>query len=152
MFKKEFKVRAKWSSKDALDVSVNGKTHQVFIDDKLPLTISADKAFKGDTTKYNPEDLLLSALSSCHMMSYFYVCAQNGIELIDYKSEAIGVLELKPDGSGAFASVVLHLDILVSNAEMIADATHLHKQANTLCFIANSVNFPIEHMVVVKNI
>ena len=152
MFKKEFKVVAKWSSKDALDVSVNGKTHQVFIDDKLPLTISADKAFKGDETKYNPEDLLLSALSSCHMMSYFYVCAQNGIELIDYKSEAIGVLELKPDGSGAFASVVLHLDVLVSKKEMVAHATRLHNDANTLCFIANSVNFPIEHSVIVKEI
>ncbi|MGK0429263.1 MAG: organic hydroperoxide reductase OsmC/OhrA, partial [Psychroserpens sp.] len=77
MFKTLFKVQAKWSAKNALDVSVNGKTHQVFIDDKSPLTVSAAKAFKGDETKYNPEDLLLSALSSCHMMSYFYVCAQH---------------------------------------------------------------------------
>ena len=58
MPKIKFKVNAKWSAKDALDVSVNGKTHHVFIDDKLPLTISAAKAFKGDKTKYNPEDLL----------------------------------------------------------------------------------------------
>jgi len=145
MFKKEFKVRAKWSSNDALDVSVNGKTHQVFIDDKPPLTISADKAFKGDMTKYNPEDLLLSALSSCHMMSYFYVCAQNDIALVDYNCEAVGVLELKPDGSGAFTSVALHLDITVSKDEMINDAVDLHKEANNLCFIANSCNFPVTH-------
>nr|WP_321244443.1 OsmC family protein [uncultured Psychroserpens sp.] len=150
MFKKEFKVQAKWSAKDALDVSVNGKTHQVFIDDKSPLTISAAKAFKGDATKYNPEDLLLSALSSCHMMSYFYVCAQNGIELIDYSDEAIGILELKPDGSGAFTSVELHPLVTVSNKEMIDKALELHKEANKLCFIANSCNFPIEHRAQIK--
>lgn len=150
MLKKQFKVQAKWSSKDALDVSVNGKTHQVFIDDKSPLTISAAKMFKGDETKYNPEDLLLSALSSCHMMSYFYVCAQNGIELIDYKDEAIGVLELKADGSGAFTSVVLHPVITISNEDMIDKAMILHHEANKLCFIANSCNFPITHNAKVK--
>ena len=152
MLKKQFKVNAKWSAKDALDVSVNGKTHQVFIDDKSPLTISAAKAFKGDETKYNPEDLLISALSSCHMMSYFYVCAQNGIELIDYTDEAIGVLELKPDGSGAFTSVVLHPVITISNKEMVDKALSLHREANKLCFIANSCNFPITHSAKIRTI
>lgn len=150
MFKTQFKVQAKWSDKDALDVSVNGKTHQVFIDDKSPLTISAAKAFKGDESKYNPEDLLLSALTSCHMMSYFYVCAQNGIELIDYKDEAVGVLELKADGSGAFTSVILNPVITISNKNMIDKAVSLHKEANKLCFIANSCNFSITHNAIIN--
>lgn len=150
MFKKKFKVQAKWSAKKALDVSVNGRTHQVFIDDKSPLTVSAAKAFKGDDTKYNPEDLLLSALTSCHMMSYFYVCAQHGIELIDYIDEAIGVLELKADGSGAFTSVVLNPIVTISKVDMIDKAVGLHKEANKLCFIANSCNFPITHQSIVK--
>ncbi|MEM5566776.1 OsmC family protein [Psychroserpens sp. AS72] len=152
MPKINFKVRAKWSSKDALDVSVNGKTHQVFIDDKSPLTISAAKTFKGDKTKHNPEDLLLSALSSCHMMSYFYVCAQNGIELIDYEDEATGTLELKPDGSGAFVSVTLNPVITISNKELLEKALDLHKEANSLCFIANSCNFPIQHLAIIKSL
>ncbi|MFT5848967.1 OsmC family protein [Psychroserpens sp.] len=150
MFKTLFKVQAKWSAKNALDVSVNGKTHQVFIDDKSPLTVSAAKAFKGDETKYNPEDLLLSALSSCHMMSYFYVCAQHAIELIDYQDEAIGVLELKADGSGAFTSVVLNPIVTVSKGYMIDKAMSLHKEANKLCFIANSCNFPIQHSAIIR--
>jgi organic hydroperoxide reductase OsmC/OhrA len=152
MFKKEFKVHAKWSAKDALDVFVNGKTHHVFIDDKQPLTMSAAKAFKGDASKYNPEDLLLAALSSCHMMSYFYVCAQNGVELIEYSDEAIGVLELNSDGSGAFSSVILHPKITVSKASMIEKAIELHSDANSLCFIANSCNFPIKHKAEIKAI
>lgn len=150
MFKTQFKVQAKWSAKDAIDVSVNGKTHQIFIDEKEPLTISAAKTFKGDSTKHNPEDLLLSALSSCHMMSYFYVCAQNGIELIDYSDDAIGILELKPDGSGAFSSVELHPVVTVSKKEMIDKALELHKDANKLCFIANSCNFPIQHSAIIR--
>lgn len=150
MFKTQFKVQAKWSAKDALDISVNGKTHQIFIDKKTPLTISAAKAFKGDETKYNPEDLLLSALSSCHMMSYFYVCTQNGIELIEYTDEAIGVLELKPDGSGAFISVELHPVVTISKHDMLEKALKLHIEANKLCFIANSCNFPITHNAIVK--
>ena len=150
MFKSKFKVLAKWSAKDALDVSVNVKTHHVCIDEKPPLTISAAKPFKGDDTKYNPEDLFLSALSSCHMMSYFYVCAQNGIELINYTDEAIGVLELKADGSGAFTSVALHPVVTVSKKEMVEKAMGLHKEAHKLCFIANSCNFLIEHHAQIK--
>ena len=150
MFKKEFKVQAKWSAKDAVDVSINGKTHQVFIDKKAPLTISAAKAFKGDESKHNPEDLLLSALSSCHMMSYFYVCQQNGINLVDYTDNAVGVLELNSDGSGAFTSVMLNLVITISQEHMKDKAISLHNEANNLCFIANSCNFPIEHNVVIK--
>ena len=150
MFKTQFKVQAKWSSDDALDVSVNGKTHQVFIDAKTPLTISAAKTFKGDETKHNPEDLLLSALSSCHMMSYFYVCAQNRIELLDYTDDAVGILELKSDGSGAFVSVVLNPVVTVLKTSMIDNALRLHKEANKLCFIANSCNFPIEHHAKIK--
>nr|WP_321222354.1 OsmC family protein [uncultured Psychroserpens sp.] len=150
MSKINFKVRAKWSAKDALDVSVNGKTHQVFIDDKSPLTISAAKTFKGDKTKHNPEDLLLTALSSCHMMSYFYVCAQQGIKLLDYEDEATGTLELKPDGSGAFVSVTLNPVVTISEEKMIDTALNLHKKANKLCFIANSCNFPITHQAKVN--
>ncbi|WP_052467164.1 OsmC family protein [Psychroserpens damuponensis] len=150
MLKKQFKVNAKWSSKNALGVSINGKTHQVFIDGKPSLTISAAKTFKGDESQYNPEDLLLTALSSCHMMSYFYVCAQNGIELIDYKDNAIGTLELKADGSGAFTSVTLQPEIIIANKDMVEIAVSLHDEAHKLCFIANSCNFPMTHNVKVK--
>ena len=84
------------------------------------------------------------------MMSYFYVCAQNGIELINYTDEAIGVLELKADGSGAFTSVALHPVVTVSKKEMVEKAMHLHNEANKLCFIANSCNFLIEHHAQIK--
>lgn len=141
--KKIFSARAAWSSLAEADGFDNVKTHRVTIDNKPPLTVSADKTFKGDPSKYNPEDLLLASLSSCHMMSYLYVCGQHHIELITYQSEAIGVLELQADGSGAFTSIRLELSITVSKAEMIAQAEQLHKSASKLCFIANSLKVPI---------
>lgn len=143
--KKIFRAQTTWTSLAEADGFDNVKTHRVFIDDKPPLTISADKTFKGDPSKYNPEDLLLTALSSCHMMSYLYVCGQHHIELITYQSEAIGVLELQADGSGAFTSIRLELSITVSKAEMIAQAKALHKAAGKLCFIANSLKVPISY-------
>ena len=84
------------------------------------------------------------------MMSYFYVCSQNGIELIAYEDQAIGTLELKPNGSGAFTSVVLNPVVTVSNKEMIDKALQLHYEANALCFIANSCNFPIQHSAIIQ--
>ncbi len=140
---KIFRAQTTWSSLAEANGFDNVKTHRVFTDDKPPLTISADKTFKGDPSKYNPEDLLLASLSSCHMMSYLYVCGQHHIELITYKSEAIGVLELQADGSGAFTSIRLELFITVSTADMVSQAKALHEAAGKLCFIANSLKVPI---------
>lgn len=142
--KKTFRAETKWSSIKA-DGFSNVKTHRVSFDDKPSLTVSADKTFKGDPSKYNPEDLLLASLSSCHMMSYLYVCGQHHIDLVTYQSEAIGDLEFQADGSGAFTSIRLELFITVSKPEMIAQAKALHKAAGKLCFIANSLKVPISY-------
>jgi organic hydroperoxide reductase OsmC/OhrA len=109
------------------------------------LNVSAAKAFKGDPELYNPEDLLLSSLVSCHMMSYLYVCAQNGIEVLEYSDHAEATLEVAADGSGRFVEVLLKPTVKISNSDKIELALELHKKANQLCFIANSCNFPVLH-------
>lgn len=121
------------------------KNHQINIEGKPVLNVSAAKAFKGDPELYNPEDLLLSSLVSCHMMSYLYVCAQNGIEVLEYSDNAEATLEVAADGSGRFVAVRLKPNVKISNSDKIELALELHKKANQLCFIANSCNFPILH-------
>lgn len=121
------------------------KSHTITIDGKAVLQVSAAKAFKGDPALYNPEDLLLSSVVSCHMMSYLYVCKQHGIEVLSYTDEAEAILEVLADGSGRFIEIKLNPKVRISNKEKIADALSLHKKANQLCFIANSCNFPILH-------
>jgi organic hydroperoxide reductase OsmC/OhrA len=121
------------------------KSHSISIAGKPVIHVSAAKAFKGDPALYNPEDLLLSSVVSCHMMSYLYVCSQNGIEVLSYTDEAEATLKVLEDGSGRFIAIKLNPKVCISNKEKTEEALSLHKKANELCFIANSCNFPILH-------
>jgi len=86
-------------------------------------------------------------LVSCHMMSYLYVCSQNGIEVLEYSDNAEATLEVAADGRGRFVAVQLNPKVKISNSDQIELAIELHKKANQLCFIANSCNFPVFHNV-----
>jgi len=147
-FKHLFKAAINWTSNQNQEQSGRkfySKSHQIKIEGKPVLDVSAAKAFKGDPELYNPEDLLLSSLVSCHMMSYLYVCSQNGIEVVDYSDNAEAILEVAPDGSGRFTEVRLNPKVKIANPDKIQEALELHTKANQLCFIANSCNFPVLH-------
>jgi organic hydroperoxide reductase OsmC/OhrA len=143
-FKHVFKAKLDWfiSKKEAAKYT---KSHSISIDGKAVLQVSAAKAFKGDPALYNPEDLLLSSVVSCHMMSYLYVCNQNGIDVVSYTDEAEATLEVLEVGSGRFTVIKLNPKVYISNKEKMEEALSLHIKANQLCFIANSCNFPILH-------
>ena len=146
-----FKAKLDWffsvTEKDSPSKTYQ-KSHRITIEDKAVLQVSAAKVFKGDPSLYNPEDLLLSSVVSCHMMSYLYVCEQSGIEVLSYSDEAEATLEVLANGSGRFVNVKLYPKVIIANKEKIAEALLLHQKANELCFIANSCNFPIEHFPV----
>lgn len=147
-FKHIFKAVLNWTSNKSQEETISkfySKNHQIKIEGKPVLDVSAAKAFKGDPSLYNPEDLLLSSLVSCHMMSYLYVCSQNGIEVLEYSDNAEATLEVSPDGSGRFTEVRLKPKVKISNPDKIELAVELHTKANQLCFIANSCNFPVFH-------
>ena len=143
-----FKAKLNWNSisKEVFTTSKKyTKTHQIAIDGKEILNVSAAKAFKGDPGLYNPGDLLLSSVVSCHMMSYLYVCLQNDITVVSYQDDAEGTLEVLENGSGRFVEIRLNPNVIIKEKEKIAQAISLHTKANELCFIANSCNFPILH-------
>jgi len=143
-----FKAELNWTSTKKEEETTSkfySKSHQIKIEGKPVLDVSAAKAFKGDPELYNPEDLLLSSLVSCHMMSYLYVCSQNGIEVLEYSENAEAILEVSPDGSGRITVVRLNPKVKISNQDKIDLAIELHTKANQLCFIANSCNFPVLH-------
>lgn len=147
-FKHLFKAKLDWFYKGKeVDSTTRNyiKSHTIAIEGKEILNVSAAKAFKGDPQLYNPEDLLLSSVVSCHMMSYLYVCSQNGIEVLSYSDAAEATLEVLDKGSGRFTEVRLYPKVTITQVERIAEALSLHKKANELCFIANSCNFPIMH-------
>lgn len=141
-----FKAKASWESDSgSSDVKKYSRNHTITIEDKPVLNVSAAKAFKGDAALYNPEDMLLSSIVSCHMMSYLYVCAQSGIQVLSYTDDALATLHVETDGSGRFIEVMLNPKVIISQEDRIEEALALHKKANQLCFIANSCNFPIQH-------
>jgi organic hydroperoxide reductase OsmC/OhrA len=121
------------------------RNHDIAIDGKQVLMCSSDPSFRGDRTRQNPEELLLASLSSCHMLWYLHLAATNGVVVTEYIDEASAVMEENPDGSGQFKEVKLKPKVTVSEKHMIEKANSLHHQANKMCFIARSVNFPVHH-------
>jgi organic hydroperoxide reductase OsmC/OhrA len=122
------------------------RNHDVSIAGKPTLPASADAAFRGDRARYTPEDLLVSSLSGCHMLWYLHLCAEHKIVVLDYVDHAVGVMEEIDDGSGQFRKVTLHPRVTVAEQTMMAKAQALHSDAHRKCFIARSVNFPIEQV------
>jgi organic hydroperoxide reductase OsmC/OhrA len=121
------------------------RAHALTAPGRPPLLGSADRAFRGDADRWNPELLLLAALASCHFMSFLHVCVQAGVVVNGYADAPIGQLTQTRRGGGRFTEVVLRPRVRVASKEQIEPATALHVQANELCFIASSVNFPVRH-------
>ena len=105
---------------------------------------SADKAFHGDKSRWNPEELLIAALSQCHLLSFLHVAASAGVIVESYRDDATGSLALTAEGGGSMVEVVLRPHITISSGDEEA-VPGLHRRARELCFIANSVNFPVLH-------
>jgi organic hydroperoxide reductase OsmC/OhrA len=127
------------------DYRAYDRNHIIQADLKDDIDGSSDPAFRGDKTRYNPEDLLVASLSSCHMLSYLHLCAVGGVIVVDYVDNATGKMVETPDGGGHFVGVTLRPVVTVKDGSMIAKANELHHKAGELCFIASSVNFPVNH-------
>jgi organic hydroperoxide reductase OsmC/OhrA len=121
------------------------RDHDVEIPGLPVLRGSADPAFHGDRNRYNPEQLLLAALSQCHMLSFLHVAVKHGVVVTAYEDHASGLMRTNRDGSGQFESVTLKPRVTVADPAAAELLEELHTEANKLCFIARSVNFPVLH-------
>lgn len=106
---------------------------------------SADPAYRGDGSRYNPEELLLGALASCHMLWVLHLCANAGIVVTEYSDQAMGEMVQHPDGSGEFVIAELRPRMVITDAARIVEAIALHDRAHEMCFLARSVAFPVKH-------
>jgi organic hydroperoxide reductase OsmC/OhrA len=120
------------------------RDHTISAEGKPEISASSDPAFRGDGARYNPEELFVASLSSCHMLWYLHLCATNGIVVLDYRDHAKGTMREESDGSGRFVRVELRPEVTVTPGSDRARALALHKDAHRLCFIARSVNFPVD--------
>ncbi|PJJ62967.1 OsmC family protein [Chryseobacterium geocarposphaerae] len=122
------------------------RSHTISVENKSVIEGSSDPAFRGDKTKYNPEEMLLSSLSSCHMLWYLHFCSEAGIIVTGYIDNAIGTMAETANGSGHFTEAILNPVVTITDEKQIKKAEELHEKANQFCFIANSVNFPVKHI------
>lgn len=120
------------------------RSHRISVKNKPDIEGSSDTAFSGDATKYNPEDMLLISLSTCHMLWYLHLCADSGIIVTGYQDDPVGIMQETNIG-GHFIAATLHPQVTITDSNRISDANRLHDEAHKRCFIANSVNFPVHH-------
>lgn len=121
------------------------REHVISSANKPNILASSDPAFCGDPTKYNPEELLLASLSSCHMLWFLHLCAQNKIIVTDYVDHPMGSMVETENGGGKFTAITLNPIVTVRDKAMLDKLDELHKKANERCFIANSLNFAVKH-------
>ncbi len=143
-----FEAKIRWTGNKGSGTTsydAYSRDHIIQCESKTEILCSSAPAFRGDGTMYNPEDLLVASLSSCHMLWYLHLCAEAGVVVTDYNDSATGIMVVEKGGAGKFTEVTLNPVVTVEKPEMIAKANELHIRANQKCFIANSCNFPIHH-------
>ncbi|MCH8504030.1 MAG: OsmC family protein [Ectothiorhodospiraceae bacterium] len=120
-----------------------GRDYDVLVDGRPVIKGSAAPAFRGDPSRHNPEDLLVASLSSCHMLWYLHLAAEAGVTVQAYVDVAEGRMTVAGGGGGHFTEVVLRPKVTVPAGSDLALVESLHHRAHELCFIANSVCFPV---------
>ena len=142
-----YKLTAEWTGNKGdgtKNVRTYDRSHTVSIQGKPDLFLTTDNPAVGDKSKLNPEDLLVSALSSCHMLSYLYLCSMEGVIITSYLDNATGIMIENESGGGKFKEVTLNPIVSVTEESMVEKAIVLHHKAHEICYIANSVNFEVK--------
>ena len=148
MAEHDYETRLRWTGDrgaGTADRRSYGREHVIAAGGKPELAGSSDPAFRGDASRWNPEELLVAALSGCHMLMYLDLCARAGVVVLSYEDVASGVMAEAADGGGEFREVVLRPRVSVAESSMLPGAEEQHAAAHRLCFIARSVNFEVRH-------
>lgn len=123
------------------------RTWDLAVEGKETVHCSNDPLLGGDPSKYNPEDLLISALASCHMLWYLHLCSTAGVTVTAYEDNPVGIGESEPSGKGRFLEAILKPKITITSDSDAEKAVALHDEIHNYCFIARSVNFPVKFEV-----
>jgi organic hydroperoxide reductase OsmC/OhrA len=144
----EYQVKLTWTGNEGTGTSSYrgySRAHVITATGKTPIEGSSDPCFRGDSARWNPEELLLASLSACHKLWYLSLCAEAGIVVVAYEDNAQGTMVEESHGAGQFTSVVLRPKVILAPGSDIAKSQSLHQVAHEKCFIARSVNFPVRH-------
>jgi organic hydroperoxide reductase OsmC/OhrA len=142
-----YRVRVRWTGnlgEGTRDYRAYLRNHEIAGEHKAAvINGSSDAAFRGDPSRYNPEELLVGALSSCHMLWFLHLCADAGIVVTGYSDAAEGKMRELADGAGEFNEVTLRPRVEITEESRAGELDGIHRRAHERCFIARSVNFPV---------
>ncbi len=121
------------------------RRHDIRVEGKPVIAGSSDPAFRGDPMRHNPEDLLVASVAACHMLWFLGLCAAAGVMVTAYSDSAEGTMSVDADGGGRFTRILLRPRVAVGSPVAPRTLAALHREAHAKCFIANSLNCPVEH-------
>ena len=121
------------------------RTWNVETPGKPVIHCSNDPLLGGDPTLHNPEDLLIAALASCHMLWYLHLASNAGIAVQGYRDDPLAVGEGEIGGAGRFLRATLRPEIVVPAGTDLAKAEAIHHEISKVCYIARSVIFPVSY-------
>lgn len=121
------------------------RDHIIQAQGKPEIPGTSEVSYRGNMVRYNPEELLLASLSSCHMLWYLHLCSVNNVVITAYVDYAEGTMQNTSNGGGHFTQAILKPQITIAGQADTTLLDNLHQQANKLCFIASSCNFPVLH-------
>lgn len=148
-----YEINLEWTGNQGTGTSSYSgyaRDYSISADGKPTILGSSDPAFLGDSARYNPEDMFLASIASCHMLWFLHLASAAGIIVVSYQDKASGVMNTNPDGSGEFTSVTLSPSLMVTDVSRAEEAKALHDKVGGLCFIARSINVPIHHDVTIS--
>ncbi len=146
----EYKATIVWQRKPDEDFAKGrySRAHEIRFDGDITVAGSASPSvvphpFSREDA-VDPEEMLVAALSNCHMLTFLDLARRAGLVVESYEDEAIGIMERIAPMRMAITKVTLRPKIVYSSAPPDkAKLDELHHQAHELCFIANSVKTEI---------
>ena len=142
----EYRIEVRWDGNTGTGTSgyrEYSRAHVISRAGKPEIPGSSDPGFRGDAARWNPEELLVASLSTCHQLWYLHLCAEAGVVVVAYADHAVGLMEETADSGGRFVDVLLRPVVHLGAGSDGERARDLHHEAHAKCFIASSVNFPV---------
>ena len=145
----EYRITSRWTGNLGSGTSAYAaysRAHECSGEGKSAAILgSSDPAFRGDPARYNPEELLVGALATCHMLWVLHLCADAGIVVTEYSDEAWGEMVEHAGGSGEMTRVVLRPRMRITDSGRAPEVPAIHDRAHAACCLARSVRFPVRH-------
>jgi organic hydroperoxide reductase OsmC/OhrA len=147
MTEHKYKLNINWTGNlgtGTSDYRSYSREHVISTAGKPDIPASSDPAFRGDKTRYNPEELFLASISGCHLLWFLHLCADSQIVVTQYEDNPVGFMTEDSNGGGKFTEVTLYPKIKIDGVYTEEKINELHRKAGEMCFIANSLNFEVK--------